>query len=404
MTAEPPSFGLSTQEMSLLRGSNQSGMRDRNERLVLTLIRKRGALAKSDIARITGLSAQTVSVIVRALERDGLLRKGEPQRGGVGKPSVPMDLNPAGIYSVGLNIGRRSADLVLMDLAGSLQAQLKKTYAYPTPETIVRFVAEGLADLFRDRPARVRERVAGIGIAVPFELWSWLDTVNAPKAEMLSWQGFDIGAAISEASGLPAHLQNDTTTACTAEHVYGRGREFSDFAYFFIGSFIGGGVVLNDTVYSGRTGNAGAFGTLPVRPGHPEAAQLIHNASLYVLERNLEKAGIDPVRLWDPANDWSGYEPVLSDWIGHTARNLAIGVVAVNAVIDFEATLIEVNAPPQVRSRIVAETQACVDGLDSRGIVRPVVQEASVGRNARSIGAASLPIMAGYFLTQPTLA
>ena len=55
------------------RGSNQAGMRAHNERLVLSLVRRHGALAKSDIARITGLSAQTVSVIMRALESDGLL-------------------------------------------------------------------------------------------------------------------------------------------------------------------------------------------------------------------------------------------------------------------------------------------------------------------------------------------
>ena len=41
-----------------LRGSNQSGMRAHNERLVLSLVRQHDGLAKSDIARITGLSAQ----------------------------------------------------------------------------------------------------------------------------------------------------------------------------------------------------------------------------------------------------------------------------------------------------------------------------------------------------------
>ena len=49
----------------LHRGTNQSGMRDHNERLVLSLVRQHGSLAKSDIARMTGLSAQTVSVIMR---------------------------------------------------------------------------------------------------------------------------------------------------------------------------------------------------------------------------------------------------------------------------------------------------------------------------------------------------
>ena len=62
-------------------GSNQIAMRERNERLVLTILRRQGPLAKAEIARKTGLSAQTVSVIMRALERDGLLEKGQKIRG-----------------------------------------------------------------------------------------------------------------------------------------------------------------------------------------------------------------------------------------------------------------------------------------------------------------------------------
>ncbi|WP_236646175.1 winged helix-turn-helix domain-containing protein, partial [Sulfitobacter sp. HI0021] len=51
-------------------------MRAYNERLVLSLIRRSGPTSKAEIARLTGLSAQTVSVIMRALEADGLLKKG----------------------------------------------------------------------------------------------------------------------------------------------------------------------------------------------------------------------------------------------------------------------------------------------------------------------------------------
>ncbi|MEZ5799698.1 MAG: winged helix-turn-helix transcriptional regulator [Nitratireductor sp.] len=80
------------------RGSNQSGMRAYNERLVLTLVRRHGSLAKTDIARMTGLSAQTVSVIMRQLEADELLLRGEPMRGRVGQPSVPLSLNPEGAF------------------------------------------------------------------------------------------------------------------------------------------------------------------------------------------------------------------------------------------------------------------------------------------------------------------
>ena len=88
-----------------MRGSNQTGMRAHNERLVLSLIRKHGPMAKAAIARMTGLSAQTVSVIMRALEADGLLVKGEPVRGKVGQPSVPMGLRAQGAYFLGLKVG-----------------------------------------------------------------------------------------------------------------------------------------------------------------------------------------------------------------------------------------------------------------------------------------------------------
>ena len=84
------------------RGTNQSGMRDYNERLVLSLVRQHSALAKTDIARMTGLSAQTVSVIMRALEQDGLLLRGAPLRGKIGQPSIPMSLAADGAFFLGL--------------------------------------------------------------------------------------------------------------------------------------------------------------------------------------------------------------------------------------------------------------------------------------------------------------
>lgn len=386
-----------------LGGANQSGIRDHNERLVLSLIQRHGGLPSAEIARRSNLSAQTVSIIIRALEKDGLLVRGAPIRGKVGKPSIPMTLDPDGILSFGLNIGRKSADLVLIDVTGRLRVQRKRHYAYPTPAAIMDFLAEGHAHLMADLDPRQQGRIAGIGVAAPFELWNWLDAVNAPRDAMQAWRDFDIASNVAQATGLPVTVQNDTTAACTAEHVFGRGRQFADYAYFFIGSFIGGGVVLNDTVYSGRTGNAGAFGSIPVATdAGPQ--QLINHASLYLLERALEKAGTDPALLWQPDHDWSGFGATLDDWIDHTARHLAIAAVAVASVIDFERILIDANCPPDIRRIIIERTNAEIGGIDTQGIDRPVLTEASVGRNARAIGAAALPIIERYFLSQPRFA
>jgi hypothetical protein len=262
-------------------GVNQTGIRDHNERLVLSLIQRHGTLASAEVARRANLSSQTASTITRKLEADGLLLRGEPQRGRVGKPSVPLALNPDGVRSVGLNIGRRAAELVAIDFTGAILAEEKLAYPYPTPAPVMAFAAAGL-DRLRNvlGPA---DRIAGLGVSAPFELWNWLQTVNAPAGEMDQWRGYDIAARAADLTGLDVALENDATSACIAEHVFGRGREFADYAYFFLGSFVGGGVALNGTVYGGRTGNAGAFGSIPVPDGTGGTSQLLQNASLYTL-------------------------------------------------------------------------------------------------------------------------
>ena len=111
-------------------GANQSRVRAYNERLVLSLVRRHGSLAKSEIAKRSGLSAQTASVIMRSLEQDGLLLRGEPQRGRVGQPSIPMRLNPDGVFSFGLKIGRRSADLILVDFLGRERSSISSTFPH----------------------------------------------------------------------------------------------------------------------------------------------------------------------------------------------------------------------------------------------------------------------------------
>lgn len=57
------------------RPAPRPGPREGNERRLLSLLRRQGALPGAEIARQSGLSAQTVSVILRRLEEDGLVAR-----------------------------------------------------------------------------------------------------------------------------------------------------------------------------------------------------------------------------------------------------------------------------------------------------------------------------------------
>lgn len=383
-----------------LRGSNQSGMRDHNERLVLSLLRQHGALAKSDIARITGLSAQTISVIMRSLEQDGLLLRGEPVRGRIGQPSVPMHLNPEGALFLGLKIGRRSTDLVLVDFMGRVRDSRRRTYRYPTPADIVAFVREALPKLMQAQPAELRPRVSGMGVAMPFQLWNWVQALGAPQAEMDAWRDCDIQTDLAAITGMPVYLQNDATSACGAELVFGSGDKPRDFLYFYVGTFIGGGLVLNGQLFLGRTGNAAGVGPIPVPGPDGRMRRLFDAASLTSLADAMDAAGESADQLWEQPDRWQVSQPVLERWLTEASEGLASAILSATTLLELEAVLIDGWMPPEIRAEITARTAAALQRLDLSGITPPVVREGTVGAQARSLGAAAIPLSQRYLLDQ----
>lgn len=385
-----------------LRGTNQAGMRAHNERLVLSLLRQHGALAKSDVARITGLSAQTVSVITRALESDGLIRRGEPVRGRIGQPSVPMSLAPDGAFFLGLKLGRRSAELVLIDVVGGVRAARRRTWPWPTPDSVLDFVADALPAALAVLTPAERTRLGGLGIAMPFQLWAWVDYIGAPQAEMDAWRTRDIQAEIAARFALPVFLQNDATAACRAEHVFGTGERPRDFLYFYVGFFIGGGLVLNGRLYTGPTGNAAGVGPMPVPGPDGRMVRLLDIASLHTLAVAVARAGGDPAELWESPEGWDIPACVAEAWADEAAQALAAAVMSAAALLEIASVVIDGWLPPALRARLTAATAAAFAGLDPSGISPPVIREGTVGPGARALGAAALPLAQRYLLDPTT--
>ncbi len=388
---------------SLSRGSTQTGVRLYNERLVLSLIRQHGQLPKAEMARLTGLSAQTVSVIVRQLEADGLLRRRAPQRGKVGQPLVPFELEPEGAFAIGLKVGRRSGDLMLLDLAGRVRQTIHKPYAFPTPAALLGFVRSGVDEIMGGLSPVQRQRISGLGIAAPFELWNWAEEVGAPADVLTAWRDFDLAAEIGKLFDWPVHFCNDASAACAAELLFGQGQDYRNFAYFYLGYFVGGGVVLNGSLYLGHRGNAGALASFPVTSQAGRSQQLVHTASFTALEREIRRNGGDPELLWNSPADWSGAGVALDRWLDVAARDIAVASVGIMAVLDCAAVVIDGAMPLDLRRRLVAAVGQALETTDRQGIFDFPVVEGTIGADARAMGAASLPLFDNFIIDRNVL-
>lgn len=385
-----------------LKGSNLTTVKGINEKLVLHLLRRHKRLTKAEATRITGLSANAISVIFRTLEKEGFLLRGEPIRGRVGQPSVPMRLSPDAGYFVGLKVGRRSHDMVLVNFVGELMSSVSRQHNYPTPDNTLQFVREDLPRLLRSGGVKEAD-VAAFNIATPFELWSWTSNFGAPAAEMDAWRHVDLAGALRQQVPWPVVLENDGTAACRAELTFGQPTEAQDIIYFFIGTFIGGGVVLNGSVYPGRRGSAGGFGPLRI-PDEPGGDRLVDHASLVVLEQMLrERGAMNILPKNGDKDDWLALEPVLGEWVDRASRSLGQAIVSALAVLDLETVVIDGAFPASIRQQIVKAVDRHFDEMDLQGVVRPAIVPGNFGYLARAMGAAAYQISTEYMIDQNTL-
>lgn len=381
-------------------GATPGTVRNHNERLILSIVKEQGPIAGAQIARLAGVSAQTASVITRSLEADGLLVRGEPVRtlGKVGKPISPLFLNPEGALAFGLRIGRRAADMILMNIVGDVLDQRSITYDYPLPGAIDGFAARSMAALTKELPPNLLSRIVGIGVATPFGLWKLPEEAGASPEAMADWKTHDFVQSFSAFTDLPVFVANDAGMACNGEFVFGNSENLSEFIYFYIGAFVGGGLVLGGRIHLGSTGNAAAFGTLPIDGIDKRPNQLVQGASIFTLERRLSAERGRPLKLLDTSGEWTLEDPTVAAWVRDTGRALAMGALGVAATVDVPDIVLDGNFPNEIKRAVRAEMEAALGSLDTSEIRPPRVVLGSLGRAAAAKGAAFQPILAAHFV------
>jgi predicted NBD/HSP70 family sugar kinase len=375
-------------------GSNQLGMRQFNERIVLQAIRLHGALPKADIARFTRLSMQTASLIVDHLIEDGLLAK-DPRtrvRGRIGQPSVPISLRADGAYFIGVKVGRRSLDVLSMDFAGAIRARETLSYAYPDPDVLFPALEARLGravELLGDGA----RNLAGIGVAAPLWLGGWRDFFDTPPDVLAAWNDIDIRARIEALTERPVEFAKDTTAACAAELVMGQGRGLRNFLYVFIGTFIGGGLVIDGRLHAGPGGNAGAIGSLPMAGS---TGQLLNVASVYVLEKAFAAAGAPAEAAHDARALSSDLRSLSDDWMRQTCPAIAGSIASASALLDLEAVVIDGEIDRALLREVIGRTDEALGVFDWQGMTRPRLIEGLIGPDARAMGGAILPLYAHF--------
>ena len=377
-----------------IRGGDQGGLRAYNRRMIMTLIRQAGALPKSEIARATGLTAQSASVIVNELLAEGLVRKGKKVRGRVGQPTTPISLDPNGASAIGVKIGRRSLELALIDLCGTVVLRDEVAYDAPRHGAVMEALDTRL-DVLLD--AADRDRLTGIGIAAPGHLSEWGDVMGLDRAELAAWHGAEnIAHHVTARTGVPTETWNDATAACAAEMQLGTAMTEPNVLYIYVGTFVGGGLVIENRLFEGAHGNAAAIGSMPVTNAAGERVQLLRCASLIDLARRLTPAPAGTAATLRETVLHARDNPAYAAWRAEAASALAQAIAASASVIDFDLAVVDSMLAPEDVADLVTAVRAAHARLDLTGTTPVAIVPGTIGPDARVRGAAILPFVRNY--------
>jgi predicted NBD/HSP70 family sugar kinase len=376
-------------------------MRQFNERVVLQAIRLNGSLPKADLARLTGLTAQTVGLITTRLEEDSLIQKQARVRGRIGQPSVPLALNPNGAFSIGINIGRRSADWLMVDFAGQVRQRQTLDYVFPDAGTLLPTIGQHL-NVMHDVLGPLKNRLVGVGVAAPFQLGGWHKMLGLSDAQSNQWNHIDLRAQVQTMTDVPVSFAKDTSAACVAELVAGRGRDLKSFLYLFVDTFVGGGLVMNSHLHGGVHSNAGAVASLPLSLATGLAAgaappdQLISHASLWELEQRFMAHGLDPHAAYDERALSPPFETETRGWIAYAANALAHAVVSGTAFLDIDAVVIDGSFSRALQGQLIEATQKALQHYNWEGLWSANLIAGNVGPDARALGGALMPLHTNF--------
>jgi predicted NBD/HSP70 family sugar kinase len=218
---------------------------------ILALFRDRGALSRTDVIALSGLSRSTVNQRLSALTAAGLLTPLESGESTGGRPSSRFAFRADRAVILCADIGATGFTAAVCDLNGvALEHTGRVIDVWEGPEPVLAAVQEAFAAL---APAA---EVWGIAIGVPGPVeFAAHRVVNPPI--MTGWDRFDIAEWFAGRYDAPVIVENDANARAVAES---RLHHLDNVIGMKLGTGIGSGLVFNGQIIRGDKGAAGDIG------------------------------------------------------------------------------------------------------------------------------------------------
>jgi predicted NBD/HSP70 family sugar kinase len=358
---------------------------------VVSVLRLHGQLTQAEVARRTGLSAATVSTIVRELTGTGRV---EVLADGAGRRGKVIGLARENGLVVGIGVGHTHVRVAVSDLAHQVLAeQVVELDADSSVEAVVEASRALGTQLLAEQTAGPPENVLGVGVAVPGPVDERTHRIGTPTI-LPGWVGTDVRARFEQAWQAPVLVENDANAGALGEVAWGAARGRKHAIYLKVASGVGAGLVLDGRLYRGARGSAGEVGHVTVvesgtvcRCGNRGCLETVAGSGHLLGLLEPTQGRLDPAQMVARAlaGD-AGCRRVVADAgqaIGHAVGQLC-------NVLDPEVVVIG-GQLAEAGELLLGPVRAAVDRMVKPGTLGQVeIVPSRLGRRAETLGALAL--------------
>jgi predicted NBD/HSP70 family sugar kinase len=379
------------------RGLRHVSLRQANAKTVLTVIAFNSGASNAEISRLSGLAPQTVSAILVDLEEANLIERGPLLRGRRGQPATPILLAEDGGLAIGVEIGWRHLDIVLLNMHARILEHRHIDYAFPDAGIMVETISALVTEMVGSLTPLQRQRLLDLGIAMPGRLAENLHLLGAPPQQAELWRDIDLVGALQQRTGLSVSLFNDGNAGCWAELIALEPPRPANVIYLLVSHFLAAGIIGDGTLWEGPTGNAAELGSILVsREGQrPELAHRI--ASISALRSDLVRDGVAAAALPTQGLLDHGQTPQMRKWMQQAAFGLAQVIYNATTVVEQPIVVVDCILSAEMGAQLVEAIAVEIDLLPARSDEAPQVVMGKLGALAPAIGAAELPLFRRHF-------